>query len=269
MAGDLTVRVPVKGTGDDFDELGRTLNAMLVRNQELVESLGRVSDSIAHELRTPLSRLRSLLHQLEMADGAADGDVLLGATIDEASRIEATFDALLRIARLQTRRHQIRRTEVEFDRLVADAVEYYLPEAEAQYQAITTECEACRIEGDRDLLFQLVTNLLDNAVKFAPVDGRINVTLRREDGIAKLTVRDSGGGVPIEDRPRLTERFFRAPGAHGVQGTGLGLALANAIVNAHGGTIGFDGEPGAFEVEVGLPERGQEGKSDGALPPRR
>ena len=253
MDGDLTVRVPVRGTGDDFDRLGETLNAMLDRNEELVASLGRVSDNIAHELRTPLARLRTVLEQLAEDGASGRNQKLLRASSDEADRIQLIFDALLRIARLDTRRHRLKREPVMFNRLVADAAELYLPQAEEREQAIILDLDPCPLTGDPDLLFQLVVNLIDNALKFAPASGHIDVRLRCNHQTASLTVTDSGPGVAEEFRARLTERFFRAPEASAAPGSGLGLALANAIVAAHDGELAFSGGAGAFEVAVQLP----------------
>ena len=253
MAGDLDVRVPVRGSGDDFDQLGLTLNSMLDRNQQLLESIGRVSDSIAHELRTPLARLHALLEQLAGTGDPDERTRLTAAGLDEAIRIEATFDALLRVARIQTGRHALRKEPIDLERLVEDAIDYYDPQAEAKGGRIVRALNACDVRGDRDLLFQLVANLIDNGVKFAPGGGRIDVRLDCSGDEALIRVGDNGPGVPEELRPRLTERFFRAPGTESVVGTGLGLTIAQAIVDAHGGTLGFEGPPGAFEVTVRLP----------------
>lgn len=251
MQGNLSVRVPVKGTGDDFDQLGMSLNAMLDRNQELVASLSRVSDSIAHELRTPLARLRTALDTASREGGLEPGDV--EAARLEAERLQHIFDALLRIARLDTGRHRIIRNPVKFDELVGDAVEFYSPEAESRQQSLGLSVVPCTVEGDRNLIFQAVTNLLDNAIKFAPVGGEVRAELDVQGSMAKLTVRDNGPGVDEAHRARLTERFFRAPGSEDVVGTGLGLTLASAIAAAHQGELTFDGIAGRFEAILRLP----------------
>lgn len=248
MDGDLSQRVPVTGSGDDFDQLGLGLNAMLDRNQELVASLGRVSDSIAHELRTPLARLRSALDGIKVGDATA-----IEAASAEAERLQKIFDALLRIARLDTGRHRIRREPVQLDELVADAIEFYAPEAEARGQDIAAGLVPCRVSGDRDLLFQAVTNLLDNAIKFAPEGGSVRARLHVEGSVVVLRVSDTGPGVAEPHRVRLSERFFRAPGSERVSGTGLGLTLTEAIVSAHHGTLAFDGSAGDFSAIVKLP----------------
>ena len=251
MEGDLSVRVPVRQDRDEFDRLGMTLNAMLDRNQELVASLGRISDNVAHELRTPLARLRTTLEG-NGEDGGIDVDHALAAR-READRLQQIFDSLLRIARLDTGRHRIQRDPVRLDELVADAVEYFAPEAEARHQALTISVVPCIVCGDRNLMFQAVTNLLDNALKFAPEGGAVTIDVELDGANARLVVRDSGPGVAEEHRSRLGERFFRAPGSEAVAGTGLGLSLAKAIAEAHGGSLTFAGEAGLFEARLQLP----------------
>lgn len=242
MQGDLSVRVPIKGN-DDFDQLGMSLNAMLDRNQELMASLGRVSDNIAHELRTPLARLRSAL----------EGSVDIEAAQAEVDRLQQTFDALLRIARIDTGRHRIGCEPVALDALVIDAVELYEPEAEARRQRLTSSVTPCIVPGDRNLLFQAVTNLLDNAIKFAPEGGRVGAELAVEDRVARFLVTDNGPGVREEHHPRLAERFFRAPGSEKVTGTGLGLSLVNAIASAHEGLLTFGRPAEGFSAMLSLP----------------
>lgn len=252
MEGDLTTRVPVKGSGgDEFDRLGLTLNAMLDRNLELVTSVSRVSDNIAHELRTPLARLRMALDEAR-GDGAIDVERAQVAR-SEAERLQTIFDALLRIARLDTGKHRIRRDPVQLDEILADAADFYAPEAEARGQSFTVSVAPCTVEGDRDLLFQAVANLIDNALKFAPEGGQVRADLTVGGAAATLAVRDNGPGVPEELRPRLKERFFRAPGTEAKSGTGLGLTLVNAIAQAHGGSLKFSGGPGDFAASLCLP----------------
>ena len=246
MQGNLSVRVPIRGSGDDFDQLGMSLNAMLDRNQELMASLGRISDSIAHELRTPLSRLRTSLDRNEL-----DSDEI-NAARGEVDRLQQTFDALLRIARIDTGRHRIASDPVELDALVGDAAELYEPEAEARGQKLILSVVRCTVTGDRNLLFQAVSNLLDNAIKFAPEGGTVSVDLHLDGTRARIIVTDSGPGVDEQYHARLAERFFRAPGSEHVAGTGLGLTLANAIAEAHDGTVTFAGGPGEFSVMMEL-----------------
>ena len=250
MNGDLSVRVPLQGSGDEFDRLGLTLNAMLDRNMELMASVARVSDNIAHELRTPLARLSAALDTNEVGNIDPDRAEIIRS---EAKRLHQIFDALLRIARLDTGRHRINRQPIRFDQLVGDAVELYGPEAEAKKMAFNMAAVPCTVKGDRDLLFQAVTNLIDNALKFAPRGGTVQADVGIEDSVAVLTVKDNGPGVPKEHRPRLTERFFRAPGSEAKAGTGLGLTLASAIADAHGGSLTFPDADDGFAVSLRLP----------------
>jgi signal transduction histidine kinase len=251
MEGDLSVRVPIQGSGDEFDRLGFTLNAMLDRNMELMASVARVSDNIAHELRTPLARLRAAL---DAADGSGrieptQAEIARG----EADRLQQIFNALLRIARLNTGRHRIDPDTIQLDLLVSDAVEYYAPEAEAKSQTLGATVVACEISGDRNLIFQATTNLLDNALKFAPEGGEVCVSLEVDRTTARLVVTDDGPGVDEDARSRLTERFFRAPGSEAKAGTGLGLALAKAIAEAHDGELSFPVTKSGFTAVLCLP----------------
>ncbi|HEY0629947.1 MAG TPA: ATP-binding protein [Sphingomicrobium sp.] len=251
MQGDLSIRVPIKGTGDEFDELGMSLNAMLDRNQELVASLSRVSDSIAHELRTPLARLRSSL------EGIGAGEVVEVKRVEaaqlEAERLQQTFDALLRIARLDTGRHRISRDQVQLDALVSDAVDFYEPEAAARQLAFSLSVTPCKVLGDRNLLFQAVANLLDNGIKFAPEHGQLRVELFASYGLARIAVTDNGAGVEEAHHPRLSEPFFRAPGSEAIAGTGLGLTLVSAIAIAHEGSLTFNRTSGSFSAILTVP----------------
>src|SRR5690606_14628152 len=177
IAGDLSERVALRGSGDDFDRLGDTLNLMLDRIEQAMESVRRVSDSVAHELRTPLTRLRASLAELERT---GDREAIAEA-VQEAERLETIFNAVLRIARIEAAGN-LRSTErVDLSALLADATELYQPEAEDRNQVLAVDVEPeLVVEGDRDLLFQAVANLLDNAVKFSPEGGRVRIVGRRD-----------------------------------------------------------------------------------------
>jgi signal transduction histidine kinase len=242
IAGDLSGRVPTRGSGDDFDRLGDTLNAMLARIEALVEAVSRVSDSIAHELRTPLARLQADLGELAAEPDSGERARLLDAAIAEAARLQATFDALLRIARLETGRHVLERRPVPLDRLLADAAELYGPEAEAQGKRLDVDiAPGLEVAGDPNLLFQAVANLLDNALKHTPPGSRIRLSGRA----GLVEVADDGPGIAVEHRPRVVERFYRAPEAAGRPGLGLGLSVVAAVAQAHGGRLELaDDRPG-------------------------
>jgi signal transduction histidine kinase len=233
--GDLSGRVAVQGSGDDFDHLAEMLNQMLARIEDLVQSVSRVSDSIAHELRTPLTRLHADLEDLTRASrDDPETRRLAEQALGEAGRLQSTFDALLRIARIETGRHEASLHDVDLAGLLDDAVELYQPAAEARRQALVAEiARPLRLRGDPDLLFQAVSNLLDNAIKYTPEGGAIRLAARREGRALVLAVQDQGPGVAAEHQPHMTERFFRAPGVEGVAGLGLGLSLVAAVAKLH------------------------------------
>lgn len=245
IGGDLSGRVPTRGTGDDFDQLSATLNHMLDRIEELMESVRRVSDNVAHELRTPLSRLRGNLEALAQS-GASGETGLLEDTIGEAGRLEAIFDAVLRIARIESGRHAVEAGPVDLSTLLADAAELYQPAAEDRGQHLHVDVEpGLTVAGDRDLIFQAICNLLDNAIKYGPVGGEVALSARRGPAGIEITVADDGPGIAEEERRRVTERFYRAPATADTPGYGLGLSLVAAVAERHRSALSFlDGNPG-------------------------
>lgn len=249
MEGQFGERIATSGAGDDFDRLGVTLNAMLDRIEELVASVSRISDNIAHELRTPLTRLRTTLDELA-TEAPAGKRKLAGRALDEAGRLQHVFDALLRIARIETGRHQLNPVPVGLNALVADAAEFYRPEAESRDQAMEVESfpQELFVRADRDLLFQAVANLLDNAVKFTPRGGRIDLSVEVRRERPAIVVRDAGRGVSPAALDRITERFYRAEGTERVEGTGLGLSLVAAVARAHRADLDFTSDNTGFEA---------------------
>ncbi len=243
MRGDLARRIPTRGTRDDFDQLAEQLNAMLDRIQELMDGIRRVSDDIAHDLKTPLTRLRTRLEELR--EGGGRGQVSVGsieAAITESDRLLATFAALLRIARVESRAAGESLAPVDLGALARDAVELYEPYAQEQGREIVFlgEAAALTTTGDRDLLFQALSNLVDNALRHG--EGRVVV----EAGAApapgggyrgRIVVRDEGPGIPEADRDRVFRRFVRLEASRNTVGNGLGLALVEAVAALHGGTV--------------------------------
>ncbi|SFR96547.1 sensor histidine kinase [Sphingomonas jatrophae] len=244
LAGDLAGRVPLRGTGDDFDRLSETLNAMLARIETLFEAVRRVSDSIAHELRTPLARLRASMEQIPSAPQTERVDLLTEA-IGEVDRLQATFDALLRIARIESGRHGFAPEKVDLSALLHDAVDFYTPEAEDSGLSIQTHIDdGIAVLGDRDMLFQAILNLLDNAIKFSREGGEI-VIRAKADGQAQIEIADRGPGIAEAERERVFERFYRGQETSAVRGTGLGLSLVAAVAALHGGRLQLlSNEPG-------------------------
>jgi signal transduction histidine kinase len=234
MAGDLAQRVPVRGSGDDFDRLAETLNLMLGRIESAMDSVRRVSDNVAHELKTPLTRLRGRLEAAPAAQSPADRHQAFAAALDEVGRMETIFNAILRISRIEAARHAPELRVTDISMLIEDAADFYQPEAEAKGIALTIAIDTrLRAACDADLIFQALANLLDNAIKYGLAGGHITVTGRTEQDNVVVAVIDDGPGVDDDALDKLTERFFRvAPEA--TPGIGLGLSLVAAIANLHG-----------------------------------
>jgi signal transduction histidine kinase len=263
MAGDLTGRLEVTGTGDEFDRLAASLNAMLERIEHLLHQLRDVSDNIAHDLKTPLTRLRNRV-EATLA-GPADAEAYraaLVATIEESDRLIQTFNALLMIARIEAGTPDTALTEVEAGTIVRDVVELYEPVAEekgVEIEAVTPE--PVKLKASRELLGQAVANLVDNAIKHAaPEVGkrplRVTVSTAREGDQLILRVADNGVGIPEADRERVLQRFVRLEKSRSTAGSGLGLSLVNAVVAFHHGTIELaDNNPG-LTVTIRIPVGG-------------
>lgn len=260
MNGHLSQRIPTRGTQDDFDQLAENLNQMLDRIVYLMEGIRHVSDSIAHDLRTPLTRLRNQLETtLMMVDNDEARDQAAKA-VAEADQLLATFNALLRIARLETRGNTTADVRpVSLGMLVSDACELYEALAEDKAQTFTQDIdEDVMVEGDRDLLFQMVSNLIDNAIKYTPEEGEIVVRVMPDSEAAVFEVGDSGIGVPDDEKGQIFQRFYRVGKSRSKPGNGLGLSLVSAVTEIHQGSIGlFDHHPGAeypgLRVRVTLP----------------
>ena len=256
MAGDLSGRVALRGAGDDFDRLGETLNEMLSRIETLFQSVSRVSDSIAHELRTPLTRLHTNLESLVQGLETADPEQrqLAENALREGVRLQTTFDALLRIARIETGRHEAARSSVNLARLLEDAVDLYEPSAENRGQAIRLDAASdLRVDADPNLLFQAVSNLLDNAIKYSAPSSIINVSTHVENGMANITTRDHGPGIPDKDRTHVTERFYRVRHPEGPDGLGLGLSLVEAVARLHRGDLLLENADPGLRATLRLP----------------
>ena len=252
MAGDLSRRAPLTGSNDEHDELAANINAMLDRIQSLLEGMQHVGDSVAHDLRSPLTRLRNRLETVAAEERPSRED--LADCVRQVEHVLETFNALLRIARVESGAHRSAFAAVDLARIVRDVGELYQAAADERQIALTCECHAAvEVFGDRELLAQALTNLLDNAVKYTPPGGRVALTLARTDDTAVIRVSDSGPGVPEADRDRVLQRFTRLDRARSQPGNGLGLALVKAVALQHHGrlTLG-DNQPGLV-VTLELP----------------
>jgi signal transduction histidine kinase len=249
MAGDLSRRIPLNGSGDDFDQLAANLNRMLERIELLMAGVRQVSDNIAHDLRTPLTRVRTKLELLRAdLDDCEDAKLLAAETIADTEEMLATFNALLRIARIESGGRRAAFDGVDLAALMRDLVELYEPLAAEKGQTLTLTApasEALRITGDRDLLFQALANLVDNAIKYTPSDGSISLSGQARGRDVVVKVLDTGPGIPAEFRERVLERFVRLDDSRSTSGSGLGLSLVKAVLDLHQASIEMDdGRPG-------------------------
>lgn len=247
MDGDLSRRIPVGRRGDDFDQLASGLNHMLERIESLMAGVRQVSDNIAHDLRTPLTRLRSKLEVLH-AELGADHPAAATAeeTIADAEEILATFNALLRIARIEAGGQRAAFAPVDLAPLVIDLADLYEPvAAERDQQFVLHTPGPAWVIGDRDLLFQALSNLVDNAIKYTPQGGAIELRLQAGDGHVTIEVADNGPGIPRSLHGEVFRRFYRVDDSRSTPGSGLGLSLVQAVVQLHGATIELlDNHPG-------------------------
>jgi signal transduction histidine kinase len=247
MSGDLSRRVPSRNTGDDFDVLADNLNNMLSQIESLMESVRQVSDNIAHDLRTPLARLRNRLEELSLDVKQPDaGRVTLEQALEEADGLLNTFNALLRIARIESHESSTDFAPIDINELVRDVMELYEPLAEEKGLRLSAELAARPVfTGDRDLLFQAIANLLDNAIKYTPAHGEIRCSLLPDDGGARLLLSDNGPGIPADQRDKVFQRFFRLEQSRTTPGNGLGMSLVQAVMQLHHLTIELqDNRPG-------------------------
>ncbi|MDK9697739.1 MAG: HAMP domain-containing histidine kinase [Siculibacillus sp.] len=258
VAGDLSGRLPVSGSGDEFDRLAVSLNDMLAKIGELMKGLKEVSDNIAHDLKTPLTRLRNRLEAALAEPEDADGHRrALEAAIEESDGLIRTFDALLMIARVEAGSSLATADEVDLAEIAREVGELYEPVAEDAGVALSVEAEgSVKLVGVRELLAQALVNLVDNALKHGRSEGReakVTISVGREGDRAVLSVADAGPGVPEADRTRVLDRFTRLEASRNAPGSGLGLALVAAVARHHRGTIELsDAAPGLM-VTIRLP----------------
>ncbi len=254
MQGDLSERVSVKQSRGGFHSLALTINRMLDRLQSLMEGMRQVSNNIAHDLRTPLTRLRNHLASLQ---GSVTGEAqhTVQAMLEEADGLLATFNALLRIAQIESGNRVSGFQPIDLTVILRDVVELYEPLAADKQIAIAASVAATLpLSGDRDLLFQAFANLLDNAIKYTPEGGHIRLRADGDNAGIWAEIADTGAGIPATEREKVFRRFYRVESSRSQQpGNGLGLSLVQAVVNLHGGSIALaDNRPG-LKVTVRLP----------------
>ncbi len=270
MVGELSGRLPLAGTGDEFDRLSESVNAMLARIEELMHGMKEVSDNIAHDLKTPVNRLRQRAEAtLRTAKTAEELGAGLGQTIESADEIIKTFNALLLIARLEAGAIEETKTKLALAPILTDAVELYEPVAEeAGVRLFAERIADVSVDANRHLIGQAVINLIDNAIKYgrhslqagngketgsSDTQANIKVSLHQDSGRAVITVADNGPGISAKDRERAMERFVRLDKSRSLPGTGLGLSLVAAVARLHGGELRLDDNAPGLRAVLSLP----------------
>ena len=240
--GDLSQRISIHSRWDDLSNLAQILNDLLARIEQLMQDIRDVSDNIAHDLRTPLTRLRT---HLEAAQKETPDAQSMEQLLAEADGLLGTFNALLRIANIEKgKRHQAF-ADVSLNQLLEDVLALYEPLAEEKEVVLHAELHPITIEGDRDLLFQLFANLLDNALKFSPEKSTVEVVLAHEEGGLQVSIADQGVGIAPDEYEKIFTRFYRSDKSRHTAGSGLGLSLVKAVAELHNARLVLsDNQPG-------------------------
>lgn len=275
MEGDLSRRVPTDGSDDELDRLAVNLNRMLGRIENLMASVRQVSDNIAHDLRTPLTRLHTKLAELRDTGPSEAQSMRVEGAMADAEELLGAFNALLRIARVESGSRRAAFADIDLAPLLLDVAELYEPLAADREQSLEVlpadrgpwhdaERGDLQVHGDRDLLFQAIANLLDNAIKYTPPGGRIRLDAERRGERVAVSVSDSGPGIPEALHGKVLQRFYRVDQSRSAPGHGLGLSLVRAVAQLHGAELGLDDASPGLRVTLVLPAALEGRRTNGA-----
>jgi signal transduction histidine kinase len=246
VAGDLRERLPTRGGNDPFDQLAVSVNRMLGEIETLIQEIAGVGNDIAHDLRTPLTRVRARLERGRARAATLDElRTVVDRSIGGLDQSLAVVTALLRIAEIEHNRRLEGFSQVQLAPLLREVGDLYEPIAEDKHVTLQVEAaDEAAVHGDRDLLFEAVANLVDNAVKFTPEGGRVTLALLRRDSESVIQVKDTGPGIPEAEREAVMRRFYRSDKSRNTEGLGLGLSLVAAIAKLHGFCLTISAGPG-------------------------
>lgn len=265
MAGDLSERIPLTGSDDELDRLSTNLNTMLARIETLMTSLRQVTDNIAHDLKTPINRIRIGAEEALLDKGNKDAQLTaLHATIEEADNLIKTFNAILKIARLEAGAEGEKKDLVDLSQVINEIAELYEPLFdEADIDLVLGKNQPVSIMADRQLISQAIANVVDNAIKYSKKatgdNGRqtIELAVERWPDFAKVMISDNGEGITKADRKRVLNRFVRLEDSRSKPGSGLGLSMVAAIVKAYGGSIKLEDNHPGLKVILTFPQHQQ------------
>jgi len=254
IQGDLSRRLTVDRSADELNTLAQTFNGMLEQIEQLIHGVRNVSNAIAHDLRTPLAELRSRLEELTLTRPPVEQTYAeLEAAVADVDRVIRLFNALLRLAEIDSGTRRAGFVGLDLAEVAANAVEFYQPAAELKNCSLTMQSNGpAPVRGDPVLLAQALGNLIDNAIKYTPEGGAIHVEVRRGPSHSvSVSVADSGPGIPVSQRAKVVERFYRGDASRGTPGVGLGLSLVDAVARLHGSQLQLeDNRPGLRAVIV-------------------
>ncbi|WP_313178534.1 ATP-binding protein, partial [Massilia sp.] len=255
IEGKLSRRLAEPHDGEELRLLTQTVNRMLDQIEQLVTGVQNVSNSIAHDLRTPLSELRARLEELAITRPDTDETYAeIDAAITDIDRVMRIFQALLRLAEIDSGSRRNGFVEVDLARLGEEVTEFYAPVAELKEIALGFEAgEELTVVGDPVLIAQALSNLVENALKYAPEQGTIAVAAQRAPNGLALSVVDNGPGIAEDERPKVVERFYRVDGSRGTPGVGLGLSVVSAVARLHGGTLALEDNAPGLRATLVLP----------------
>ena len=258
MGGDLSSRMPIAGSGDELDKLARSLNEMLDQIERLMMGMKDVSSNVAHDLKTPLTRLRARVESALRSNSKTEYRAALDKTIEESDRLLQTFNALLSIARAESGQSREMLQAIDAHDIVEDVAELYAPIAEEAGGTLTASAAAgLNVLVDRQLLSQALSNLVDNALKYGVTEEEpkpvIAIEGKRDQNSVVIVVGDRGAGIPTEDRARVLDRFVRLDSSRSKPGNGLGLSLVAGVMKLHGGTLVLEVNAPGLRAKLVLP----------------